>query len=218
MPYLMRFLVLSLLIAAPLTAQPDVRVAAVQYEGGGDWYQAQTPLPNMLAYLRDHSLIRLADQPEVVDLSTDRLFSFPVLVLSGHGNVVFTTDEALRLRRYLQTGGFLFVDDDYGLDPYIRRELAKVFPDQELVELADDHPIYAAHFAFPDGPPKVHEHDGQVPRGFGLFHEGRLVVYYLHESNITDGWESGDVHPNAAAVRDAALRMGVNVLAFALTQ
>jgi hypothetical protein len=210
--------VLAFAGALPVSAQPDMRVAAVQYEGGGDWYQAQTPLPNMIAYLRDHSLIRLADQPEVVDLASDRVFGFPVLVLSGHGNIVLSTDEALRLRRYLQTGGFLFVDDDYGLDPYIRRELKKVFPDQDLVELADDHPIYRSHFEFTDGPPKIHEHDGASPRGYGLFHEGRLVVFYLHESNITDGWESALVHPNSAEIREAALRMGVNVLAFALTQ
>jgi hypothetical protein len=215
---MIRTLALLLLAAAPAWAQPEPAIAAVRYEGGGDWYQAQTPLPNMIAYLREHSLIRLADQPDVVDLTRDRVFDYPVLVLSGHGNVVLSTDEALRLRRYLQTGGFLFVDDDYGLDPYIRRELAKVFPDAELVELADEHPIYSAHFDFPDGPPKIHEHDGTAPRGYGLFHEGRLVVFYLHESNITDGWESADVHPNDYATREAALRMGVNVLAFALTQ
>lgn len=216
----MRLLLLCLLaLCAPLARGqdvPEVRIAALKYEGGGDWYQAQTPLPAFLAYVRANTLIPVSAQAEVVDLSSDRLFTFPLLVLSGHGNVRFAAEEVLRLRRYLESGGFLLIDDDYGLDPYVRREMEKVFPDQAFVEIPHDHPLYSAHFSFPDGPPKIHEHDGKPPQGFGLFHNGRLCVYYLYESNISDGWEPPDVHGNPPQVREAALRMGVNVLTFAL--
>ncbi len=215
----MRFLALAVCLlpfAARAQPAPEVRIAAVKYEGGGDWYQAQTPLPTFLQYVRTHTLIPVAAEADVVELSSDRLFTYPLVVLSGHGNVSFTADEALRLRQYLESGGFLLIDDDYGLDAYVRREMEKVFPDQAFVELPHSHPLYRAHFQFPDGPPKTHEHDGKAPQGFGLFHDGRLCVLYLYESNITDGWEPPDVHHDAPAVREAALRMGVNVLAYAL--
>ncbi len=215
---LLLVIVLSL-AASHLSAQPvpEVRIAAVKYEGGGDWYQAQSPLPTFLQYVRANTLIPVAAQADVVDLSSDRLFLYPLLVLSGHGNIRLTADEAIRLRRYLEQGGFLLIDDDYGLDAYVRREMEKVFPDQPFAELPHDHPVYRSHFTFADGPPKTHEHDGKPPQGFGLFHDGRLCVLYLYESNITDGWEPPDVHHDAPAVREAALRMGVNVLAYALT-
>ncbi len=216
----MRLLLFAVLFCCAASGQaqdvPEIHIAAVKYEGGGDWYQAQTPLPTFLAYVRRNTLIPVAAQADAVALSDDRLFTYPLLVLSGHGNVRFTADEALRLRRYLESGGFLLIDDDYGLDPYVRREMEKVFPDQSFVELPHDHPVYGAHFSFPDGPPKIHEHDGKRPQGFGLFHNGRLCVFYLYESNISDGWEPPDVHNDPPAVREAALRMGVNILAYAL--
>ncbi len=214
-------LVGSLLLAWPCVshaqAVPEVRIAAVKYEGGGDWYQAQTPLPTFLAYVRANTLIPVAAQADVVELSSDRLFTYPMLILSGHGNFRFTAEEVIRLRQYLERGGFLLIDDDYGLDPYVRREMEKVFPDQPFAELPHDHPLFRAHFTFLDGLPKTHEHDGKPPQAFGLFHDGRLSVLYLYESNITDGWEPPDVHNDPPQVREAALRMGVNVLAYALT-
>lgn len=193
-----------------------VNVAAVKYSGGGDWYQAQSALPNFLEFVNQNTLVDVAPQPEVVELSSDKLFSFPFLFLSGHGNVVLSEDEVRRLRRYLVNGGFLYVDDDYGIDEYIRREMKKVFPEQDFVELPFDHELYHTHYEFPNGLPKIHEHDGEAPQGFGLFHEGRLVVYYTYETNISDGWESPEVHQTPADRREAAFRMGTNILTYAL--
>jgi hypothetical protein len=209
-----------LLLSWPLRAQEPYtfRIAAVKYGGGGDWYQAVTPLPNLLRYVREHTNIDVAPQADVVELSSDRLFTYPFLFLTGHGNVVFTDEEARRLRHYLENGGFLYIDDDYGLDRYIRREMKKVFPDQEFVELPFNHPIYHIHFTFPNGLPKIHEHDGKPPQGFGLFHNGQLVVFYTYETNISDGWEAPSVHGDPPEKREAALQMGTNILVYALTR
>jgi len=207
------------LLSAPRSLAQDahaVNVAAVKYGGGGDWYQAQSALPNFLEYVRENTLVDVAPQPEVVELSSDKLFSYPFLFLSGHGNVVLSEDEVRRLRRYLTNGGFLYVDDDYGIDDYIRREMKKVFPEADFVELPFDHELYHTHFEFPNGLPKIHEHDGEAPRGFGIFHEGRLVVFYTYETNISDGWESPEVHNTSPDKRETALQMGTNILTYAL--
>lgn len=203
---------------APAAGQDGAafRVAAVKYSGGGDWYQAQTPLPNLLRFVRKETAVDVAPEPDVVELTSDKIFTYPVLFLSGHGNVVFSDQEAQRLRRYLEGGGFLYVDDDYGIDEYIRREMKKVFPDKSFVELPFDHAIYRQPFSFEEGPPKIHEHDDKPPQGFGLFVEGRLAVYYTYESNVSDGWESPNVHNDPPEVRRAALQMGTNILTFAL--
>jgi hypothetical protein len=209
---------IATIAALPAGAQ-DVyspKIAAVKYGGGGDWYQAQTPLPNFLRYVREHTLLDVAPQPDVVELSSDKIFSYPFLFMSGHGNVVFSDSEARRLRRYLENGGFLYVDDDYGIDEYLRREMKKVFPEQEFVELPFNHEIYHTHFEFPRGLPKIHEHDGEAPRGYGILHEGRLVVYYTMETNISDGWESPEVHNDPPEKREAAFRMGTNILTYAM--
>ncbi|RMF52971.1 MAG: DUF4159 domain-containing protein [Bacteroidetes bacterium] len=206
-------------VAAGVRAQPEAsfEVAAVKYGGGGDWYQAQTPLPTFLAFVRTQTMVDVASRPAVVELTSDKLFNYPFLVLSGHGNVVFSDDEARRLRRYLEGGGFLYIDDDYGLDRYIRREMKKVFPELEFVELPFSHPIYRAHFTFSNGLPKIHEHDGKPPQGFGLIHNGRLVAFYTYETNLTDGWEPPEVHHDPPEKREAALQMGTNILVYALT-
>jgi hypothetical protein len=203
--------------AAPAAAQGEAQIARVQYGGGGDWYSGD-PLPNLIAYAREHTLLDLAPEPITVELTSDRLFTVPILYLNGHGNVVLADAEAGRLRRYLEGGGFLIVNDDYGLDEAVRRELRKVFPEQELQPLPASHPVYRAHYDFPDGLPKIHEHDGAPAVGYGLFHEGRLVVFYAHESDLGDGWEPEGIHPNPPAAREAALRMGVNLLVYAMTQ
>ena len=204
-------------LASAASAQGEVQIARVQYGGGGDWYSGD-PLPTLIAYTRQHSLLDLAPEPITVELTSDRLFTVPILYLNGHGNVVFSDAEAGRLRRYLEGGGFLIVNDDYGLDQAVRRELAKVFPEQPLQPLPASHPVYRAHYAFPDGLPKIHEHDGEPAVGYGLFHEGRLVVFYAHESDLADGWEPAGIHPDPPEAREAALRMGVNLLVYAMTQ
>ena len=198
-------------------ARGEIQIARVHYGGGGDWY-AGDPLPQLIAYAREHTLLSLDAEPLTVELTSDRLFTVPFLYLNGHGNVVFTDAEAARLRRYLEEGGFLFVNDDYGLDAAARRELAKVFPGQELQPLPASHPVYRAHYVFPDGLPKIHEHDGQPAVGYGLFHEGRLVVFYAYESDLADGWEAEGVHADAPGRREAALQMGVNLLVYAMSQ
>ena len=211
-------LVLALLAiaAGPSSAQEgEIQIARVQYGGGGDWY-AGDPLPTLARYARQHALLDLDPEPATVELTSDRLFLYPFLYLNGHGNVAFSDDEAARLRRYLTSGGFLFINDDYGLDASIRREMRKVFPEQEFALLPASHPLYSAHYRFPDGLPKIHEHDGEAAQGFGLVHEGRLVVFYAYQSDLADGWEPEGVHPNPPEVREEALRMGVNLLVYAM--
>lgn len=202
-----------------LLAQNDrsIRVAAVRYGGGGDWYQAQTPLPFLLQFVREHTLIDVAPEPDVVELGNEKLYSYPFIFISGHGNIVLSDLEAERLRTYLERGGFLYIDDDYGLDPYIRRELQKVFPERELMELPFGHPIYDQHFTFPDGLPKIHEHDALPAQGFGIFIDDRLAVYYTFETNLSDGWEPPEVHHNPEEVRRRSLEMGTNILIYALS-
>lgn len=215
-------LLILLLLGVPFSTTqaqdetPDLRIAAVKYSGGGDWYQGQSPLPTFLQFIREETLIDVAPEPDVVELTSDKLFTYPFVFMSGHGNVRFSEREARRLRRYLEGGGFLYIDDDYGMDEYIRRELQKVFPDKELQEVPFDHPIYHTHFDFPQGPPKIHEHDGKPPQGFGILHEGRLVVYYTYESNVSDGWEPPSVHNTPSEKRREALRMGANILTYAM--
>ena len=215
----MRSVLFAIVLAfgATVQAQGEVQIARVQYGGGGDWYSGD-PLPTLIAYARQHTLLDLAAEPVTIELSSDRLFTVPVLYMNGHGTVAFAEGEAGRLRRYLEGGGFLIVNDDYGMDATVRRELAEVFPGQRLQPLPASHPVYHAHFSFPEGLPKIHEHDGEPAVGYGLFHEGRLVVFYAYQSDLGDGWEPEGVHPNPPAVREAALRMGVNLLVYATTQ
>lgn len=203
--------------AAPAAAQP-LTIAQLHYEGGGDWYANPSALPNLLAAIRRHTGLSVADRPATVRLSDPELWDHPFLYLTGHGNIRFSESDAERLRRYLEGGGFLHADDNYGLDESFRREIRRVFPDQELVELPADHPVFRAFFELADGLPKIHRHDGKPPQAFGLFHEGRLVVFYSYESDLGDGWEDPDVHGDAPEVREAALRMGVNLFVHALSQ
>lgn len=218
-PLLALLVLASGAVLSPEAAAQDgeIAIARVQYGGGGDWYSGD-PLPQLIDYARRNALLDLASEPATVELMSDRLYLYPFLFLNGHGNVDFSEAEAERLRRYLTSGGFLYINDDYGMDEAIRRELAKVFPDQELTPLASSHPIYSAHFSFPDGLPKIHEHDGEAAQGLGLFHEGRLVVFYAYQSDLADGWEPAGVHPNPPEVRERALQMGVNLLVYAMTQ
>jgi hypothetical protein len=217
---LLGFACLTALVAPGARAQDgaEITIGRVKYGGGGDWYNGPAALPNLIAYARRHTLLDLAPEPVDVDLAADDLARFPLLYLNGHGEVLLADAEVERLRHYLTHGGFLVVNDDYGLDETVRREMRRVFPGETFVELPASHPVYHAHFDFPDGLPKIHEHDGRPAQGFGLFHEGRLVVFYAYESDLGDGWEPAGVHDDAPERREAALQMGVNLLVFAMTQ
>jgi hypothetical protein len=192
------------------------RIARIKYGGGGDWYGDKTSLVELLRFVREQTLLDVAPEEDVVELTSDKLFSYPYVYLTGHGNVRFTDEEAERLRRYLTGGGFLHVDDNYGLDKHIRREMKKVFPETDFVELPFSHPIYHVHFDFPNGLPKIHRHDGKPAQGFGIVHDGRLVVFYSYESDLGDGWEPRTVHDNPPEKRRAALEMGTNILTYAM--
>jgi hypothetical protein len=202
----------------PANTLSGVKLARVKYSGGGDWYNDPSAEVNLLRYVQNHTNIAVIPEYEFVDLASDNIFAYPLLFMTGHGTVSFSEQEVKRLRSYLDHGGFLYIDDDYGMDQSIRRELRKVFPDQELQELPFSHPIYTAHFTFTNGLPKIHEHDGKPPRGYGLFCGKRLCVFYTVETNPSDGWADPDVHHDPPEKREAALKIGTNIIVFALTQ
>lgn len=199
-------------------ASGPVTIARLQYDGGGDWYANPSSLPNLLAAVRERTGIPTAEREVAVAPGDPSLRDYPFLYMTGHGNVAFSASERLSLRRYLEAGGFLHADDNYGMDESFRRELSRIFPDKELVELPASHPVFQMPYAFPDGVPKIHEHDGAPPQVLGIFHQGRLVVLYTYESDLGDGWEDADVHDDPPEIREAALRMGVNIFVFALAQ
>ncbi len=192
----------------------NFQIATLKYRGGGDWYSNPTALPNLVAFANREIGTTISATMATVEVGSQNLFNYPFVYMTGHGNVVFSAQEAQNLRNYLLGGGFLHVDDNYGLDPFFRREIAKVFPDKELVEVPWSHPIYHQKFPFPEGPPKIHEHDGKPPQGFGIFHEGRLILYYTYEVDLGNGWEDQIVHGNPEEVRLKALRMGANLLQY----
>ena len=214
------FVLLLLLSSYPPGADAQdytFAIARVKYGGGGDWYSDEQSLPELLAFAREHTLLDVNPKAEVVELSSSKLFTYPYLYLTGHGNVVFSTEEVLHLRRYLDHGGFLHIDDNYGLNAAIRREMKRVFPEQTFVELPFSHALYHTHYSFDAGLPKIHEHDGKPSQGFGLFDQrGRLCVFFTFESDLGDGWEPESVHDNPPDVREQALRMGVNILVYAM--
>jgi hypothetical protein len=214
-----RFLAACVLFAAglPLAAQTgDLAVARVHYGGGGDWYNDPSCLPNLARFARENAGLPVLDGPFEVTLSDERLFSFPVLFLTGHGRVAFSREEAARLRLYLERGGFLYADDDYGMDASFREAMKAVFPERVWDELPFSHGLYRAHFEFPNGLPKIHEHDNQPPRGYGLFDDdGRVMVFYTVETNLSDGWTDPHVHGDSESKRLEALRMGTNILVWA---
>jgi hypothetical protein len=193
-------------------------IARVKYAGGGDWYNDPSAEVNLLRFVQKATGIEVDARYQFVEITSESFFSYPFVFLTGHGNIALSETEVRRLRAYLENGGFLYADDDYGMDRAFRREIRKVFPGQELVELPFTHPIYHLPFEFPDGPPKTHEHDKKPPRGLGLFHQGRLVVYYTVESNPSDGWADSDVHKDPENKRQEALRFGTNIVLQALTR
>ncbi|MFM7157260.1 MAG: DUF4159 domain-containing protein, partial [Bacteroidota bacterium] len=183
-----------------------------------DWYNDQSSEVNLLAYIKAHTTIQTEPTYEFVDLSTDNIFLYPLLFLTGHGTMNLSEVEVKRLRSYLENGGFLYIDDDYGMDPSIRKEMKKVFPNQQFVELPFNHPLYSSHFTFPNGLPKIHEHDAKPPQGLGLFLEGKLCVFYTYETNPSDGWADPDVHHDPPEKREASLKIGTNIIVYALSR
>lgn len=213
--------IFALATVVPTAGQPrgdsPVRIARVKYAGGGDWYNDPSAEVNLLRFVQTTTSIDVAPGYEFVELTNDRLFSYPILFLTGHGNIALSPSEVQQLRMYLLSGGFLYADDDYGLHSSFLREMKKVFPEKDFVELPFDYGLYHAHFSFPNGVPKTHEHDKKPPQGFGLFHEGRLIVYYTYESNPSDGWADAEIHGDPPDVRETALRFGTNIIVWALS-
>lgn len=201
-------------------ALPDtlLTIARIHYEGGGDWYADPSSLPNLLREIRERTGLPVAEREATVRPLDPSLRDYPYLYLTGHGNVRFSGEERRALREHLLDGGFLHADDNYGLDESFRREIAAIFPERELVELPPDHPVFHVLYDFPDGLPKIHEHDGEPPRAYAIFDAERLVVLYTHETDLGDGWEDADVHDDPEDVREAAIRMGVNVFLHVLGQ
>ncbi|MCL2040115.1 MAG: DUF4159 domain-containing protein [Bacteroidetes bacterium] len=195
-----------------------IKLGRVKYSGGGDWYNDPSADANLLNYIKTHTNIPVEPVYTYVDLASDNLFAFPILFLTGHGNMNLSNLEVLNLRSYLENGGFLYIDDDYGLKEFAIREMKKVFTNQQFVELPFSHGIFNCHFKFPNGVPKIHEHDNNAAQTFGLFSKGRLCVLFTIESNPSDGWADANVHSNPPEVREKALQFGTNVVIWALTE
>lgn len=197
-----------------LAQKGSYQFAVLKYSGGGDWYADPTAVPNLVQFCNNNLNMNINKEVATVEVGSPDLFNYPFVHMTGHGNVVFSNADAENLRLYLEGGGFLHIDDNYGMDPYIRPQLEKVLPNAELIELPFSHRIYQQPNTFREGLPKIHEHEGNPPQGFGLFHEGRMVVYYSYESDISDGWEDAEVHGNSEKTRLKALNMGANIVFF----
>ncbi len=213
------FLIIAIyLLQLPVFAQQGISIAKLKYHGGGDWYANKTALPNLIRFCNHNLDMNLKPEGDIVEVGSPDLFLYPYVYMTGHGNVIFSDNEAENLRDYLIGGGFLHIDDNYGLNQFIRLEMKKVFPNLDFVELPFDHPIYHQKYHFPEGLPKVHEHDGKPPQGFGIIYEGKLVCFYSYESDLGNGWEDQSIYDDPEYVRQAALKAGANILSFAFTQ
>ncbi|WP_298370289.1 DUF4159 domain-containing protein [uncultured Lutibacter sp.] len=191
------------------------QIAILKYDGGGDWYANPTALPNLIEFSNKSIKTAIKNNPETVSVTSTDIYNYPIVFMTGHGNVMFTDEAIENLRNYLISGGFLHISDNYGLDKFIRRELKKVFPKLDFKEIPYNHPIYHQSFNFESGVPKIHEHDGKPPQGFGLFYEGRLICFYDYEADLSDGWEDEEVHNDNYEIREKALKMGTNIIEYA---
>lgn len=205
-------IVFCLLSFSNISAQ---QIAILKYNGGGDWYANPTALPNLIDFCNDQIATSLQKNPETVEASSVDIFNYPIVFMTGHGNVLFNDDAVENLKNYLIAGGFLHISDNYGMDTYIRRELSRIFPNEKLQEIPYNHPIFHQTFEFENGLPKIHEHDKKPPQGFGLFYEGRLVCFYDYESDLSDGWEDPEIHNDDTETRAKALKMGANIIEYA---
>lgn len=218
MSYLKVFLTFFLVGIIFPQSKGDFQIVRLKYQGGGDWYNDPSAEVNLLNFIQQNTNINVDAEYKFVDLASDEIFSYPFLFMTGHGNVVFSKDEVYRLKTYLEYGGFLYIDDDYGLDNAVRREMKKVFPQNDFVELPFSYGLYHSLYKFENGPPKTHEHDKKVPRGYGIFVNNRLAVYYTYESNPSDGWTDATVHNDPPEKREEALKFGANIIIWALSQ
>lgn len=209
------FSIVCLTLTAFTSDKPTLQLALLKYNGGGDWYSNPTALPNLAAFCNKEMNTNFEEEYATVEVGSVELFNYPFLHMTGHGNVVFSDAEAENLRLYLLSGGFLHIDDNYGMDPYVRVAMKKVFPELDFIELPFEHEIYNQQYQFNKGLPKIHEHDGKSPQGFGLIYEGRLVCFYSYESDLGDGWEDPSVHKDSPEVRRKALEMGANLVRYA---
>lgn len=209
--------VISYFLCTSFVMNPTIKIGKLKYNGGGDWYANKTSLPNLIRFCNSKIGTNIFPEEDVVEVGSPDLINYPIIHLTGHGNIVFSNQEADNLRNYLIAGGFLHADDNYGLNLFFRREMKKVFPELEFVELPFSHPIYNQRFKFPNGLPKVHEHDGKPPQGFGLIYQGRLVCFYTYECDLGNGWEDGDVYNDPEPVRLRALQMGANIVQYVFT-
>ncbi len=216
----MRIVLLLLYVTCSLTAvsqTPTIKIAKLKYNGGGDWYANKTALPNLISFCNKNLGTNLYREEDIVEVRSQELFQYPFVYMTGHGNVVFNSDEARNLRKYLLAGGFLHIDDNYGLKAFAEREMKKVFPELEFVELPFNHPVYHQKYKFASGLPKIHEHDNKPPQGFGLIFEGRLICFLSYESDLGNGWEDQSVYGDPESVRQKALEMGANLVQYAFT-
>ena len=214
----MKHIYLFLLVSFFSFAQkPTLKIAKLKYSGGGDWYANKTSLSNLIRFSNQYLKLNLNTEEDIVETGSPDLFSYPFVHMTGHGNVSFSEADVSNLRKYLISGGFLHIDDNYGLDKYIRKEMKKVFPELEFIELPFSHPIYNQKFKFPRGLSKVHEHDGNPPQGFGLLYQGKLICFYSYECDLGNGWEDRAVYNDPEEVRQNALKMGSNILQFCFT-
>jgi len=214
-----KLLFILFVLSTFLSAQDKsgLQIARLKYNGGGDWYNDPSAEVNLLQYINKNTDIRVNSEYVFVDIATNDLFSYPILFITGHGNIVLSDSDMEKLRKYCELGGFIYIDDDYGIDKSIRREVKKIFPNNDLVELPFSHSIYNIVYDFPNGPPKTHEHDNKPPQGFGIYIDERLALYYTYESNPSDGWADERVHNNPKEKREEALKFGANIIIYALT-
>lgn len=210
----MRIIFLSVLLVLSFGNISAQEIALLQYGGGGDWYANPTSLPNLVKFCNSHIDTAIKEKPETVTPGSVDIFDYPFIHMTGHGNVLFSAEEVQNLRNYLISGGFLHIDDNYGMDQYVRKEIVKLFPNKKLKELPVSHPIFNYFFKFPQGLPKIHEHDGERPQAFGIYVEDRLVLLYTYETDLGDGWENPEVHNDPEEVRLKALQMGANIVKY----
>lgn len=209
-----KYLFFFIIIFSTTTLINAQQVATLKYNGGGDWYANPTALPNLIEFCNNAIHTSINKKPETVQVNSSTIFNFPIVFITGHGNIIFSEEEALNLKNYLIAGGFLHISDNYGLDKFIRREMKKVFPENEFQEIPYNHPIFHQTFNFEEGIPKIHEHDNKRPQAFGIFYKGRLVCFYDYESDLSDGWEDEEVHYDDSKTREKALKMGANIIEY----